>query len=90
MAQDATFKYYLELITLLVGLSAFIYQLARLEGKIFAAIDKSGDEIFGELSKQNSRLSIHLAECQQKEKNFNYCIRELRKMIDEIKEKKEK
>lgn len=80
-------KQSLELLTLLIGIGAFIYKLASLEHKLFTIIDNTGDAIFEKHTQLNQRLSIHIAECEQKQKNINYCLREIKNQLDKLNEK---
>jgi cell division protein YceG involved in septum cleavage len=77
----------LEVIILVIGVCSFVYKIARLEARIFAAIDESGDEAFEAINKQSFKLDIYIVENEQKQKFFNSSLKDIRKMIEDIKER---
>ena len=84
---SSNFKDYLEVITFLIGISTFVLQLARLERKIFQAIDNSSDILLERFNYLNSELRIHVTECNQIRKNNNYALRELKNRTDNLNKK---
>jgi hypothetical protein len=75
-------KSFLEISVLLLTLITFIYKVAQTEMKIFETIDRIEDNLSERQNQISQKLSIHIAECEQKEKNMNFCFREVKKQLD--------
>lgn len=87
MPNHSSSKEYLEMILLAFGILSFIYQIARLEHKIFTAIDEVKDVLVEKFTYLNSELRIHITECNQIRKNTNYALRELKNRTDNLSDK---
>lgn len=77
-------KEFLEMIMLATGTIALVFQLARVESKIFSEIDKTSDNLLAQITDLDIKLKIHLTECLMKEKHFNSCLYELKKRTDSL------
>lgn len=87
MVPQFDLKTLLEIITLLIGIAAFIHKLASFQTELFKTIDKTNDELFEKYSKLNYRLSMHVTRCEQKDKNMNFILNEIRQQLEKMQEK---
>lgn len=78
------FKLILEVVLLVAGIFTIVFQVARIESRIFATIDKSSDGLLAQIGDLDTRLKVHLTECLLKEKHFNSCLYELKKRTDNL------
>ncbi|AKG21267.1 hypothetical protein [Calothrix sp. 336/3] len=87
MSQIRIIAEYLQLFLGVVTFIGIVYQFAKIEHKIYLAIDKNRDDLWERCTVIENKLALHIVECDTRAKTDKYSIKYLVVRLQNLEEK---
>ena len=87
MSQIRIIAEYLQLFLGVITLIGIVYQLAKIEHKIYLAIDKNRDDLWERCTGIENKLALHVVECDTRARTDRYSIKYTFTKLQNLEEK---
>jgi hypothetical protein len=87
MSQIRIIAEYLQLFLGVITLIGIVYQLAKIEHKIYLAIDKNRDDLWERCTLIENKLALHVVECDTRARTDRYSIKYTFTKLQNLEEK---